>query len=154
MSRCPHCDSTNTKTLPMIYGAGSSTSKRSSFWLTSKGRIGTSSGRGSRQTKLAEAAAPPRSPSLLLGCLGMFLVFILFIFAIGMFGGAIERSLPKGQPLETWLKLKPLIPLSVGVLILVVGLIRYAAKKKRHAPLLTQWQNTWACLKCGATWSR
>jgi len=141
------------KTLPMIYGAGSSTSKSSSFWITSKGRIGAGSGRGSRQSHLAKAAAPPRPPSFLLGCIGMFLVFILFILAIGMAGGAVERSLPKGPPLETWLRLKPFIPISLGALILIVGLIRYWAKRKRHAPRLAEWQRTWACLKCGTTWS-
>lgn len=151
MSRCPHCGSTNTKTFPMIYGAGSTISKRSSFWITSKWRIGASSVRSSKQSNLAKAAAPPRPPSLLLGCLGMFLIFILLIFAIGIVGGAVERSLPKGQPLETWLRLKPLIPLSVGALILAIGLIRYWAKRKRHAPRLAEWQSTWACMKCGTT---
>lgn len=154
MARCPHCDSTNTKTLSMIYGSGSSTSRSSSIWITSKGRIGTRAGSGSRQTRLAAAAAPPRKPSLILGFIGMVLVVIISWIAIANLIPPVARAIPNPQQAAAFQKFSPLLMLIFPVLIFFIWVIRHRMKKKRYLPRLAAWNETWACLKCGATWIR
>ena len=154
MPRCPHCDSTNTKTLPMIYGSGSSTSRSSSIWITSKGRIGTRMSGGSRQTRLASAAAPPRKPSLVLGFIGMILIVIIAWVIIANLLPAITRAIPNPQQAAAFQKFSPLLMLVAPVLIFFIWVIRHRMKKKRYLPRLAAWQQTWACLGCGTTWIR
>ena len=129
MARCPHCDSTNTKTLPMIYASGSSTSRSSSIWITSKGRIGTRAGSGSRQTRLA-AAAPPRKPSLILGFIGMVLVVIISWIVIANLIPPVAHAIPNPRQAAAFQKFSPLLMLAVPVLIFLIWVIRHRMKKK------------------------
>lgn len=154
MARCPQCDSTNTKMLPMIYGSGTSTSKSSSIWITSKGRLGSSSRSGSRQTKLAAAAAPPRAPSVVLGFIGMVLVVILSWIVISNLIPVIARLIPNAQQASAFQKFSPLLLIVAPIIIFFGWMIRHRKKKKNYLPHLAVWEQTWACLKCGATWLR
>lgn len=154
MARCPRCDSTSTKTLPMIYASGSSNSRSSSFWITSKGRIGTRAGRGSRQTRLAAAAAPPRKPSLILGFIGMILVVIISWIVVANLIPPITHAIHNPRQAAAFQKFSPLLMLALPILIFFIWVIRHRLKKRRYLPRLTAWNETWACLKCGATWIR
>lgn len=143
---CPSCGSNKMKTLPVIYGSG--TTDRSSISF-SKRSVRTGSGR--RQTKLAASASPPRGPSLILSSLGMFIVFLLANWAIGRFAPLSIPSL-HGKAMETWMRFNSLLPIVVAGLILIVGLLLYSAKRKKHAVRMNDWQNTWMCLQCGNLW--
>lgn len=149
MQRCPHCNSTSTKTLPMIYGSGSSTS--SSIWVTSRGRVGSRS--GSRQTRLAAVAAPPRSPSVVLGFVGMILVVVVTWLVLANLIAPIARLIPDARQAATFQRLSPLLMLTIPVFVFFVWILRHRAKKRRHVPRLAAWEQTWMCQKCGATWA-
>jgi hypothetical protein len=136
----------------MIYASGSSTSRSSSIWITSKGRIGTRAGSGSRQTRLAAAAAPPRKPSLILGFIGMVLVVIISWIVVANLIPPIAHAIPNPRQAATFQKFSPLLMLALPILIFFIWVIRHRMKKKRYLPRLAAWNETWACLKCGATW--
>jgi len=148
MQRCPHCRSTSTKTLPMIYGSGSSTS--SSTWVTSRGRVGSRS--GSRQTRLATAAAPPRAPSIILGFLGMLLVVIIVWVVMANLVAPVARLIPDAHQAAVFQKFSPLLMLTIPVIIFLVWILRHRKKKGRYLPLMAAWEQTWMCQKCGTTW--
>ena len=154
MARCPQCDSTNTKTLPMIYGAGTSTSKSSSIWITSKGRLGSSARSGSRQSKLAASASPPRAPSVVLGFIGMVLVVVLSWIVINNFIPVTARLMPSAQQAASFQKFAPVSFLIAPILIFFGWVFRHRRKKRNYLPRLAEWEQTWACLKCGTTWLR
>lgn len=148
MERCPHCNSTSTKTLPMIYGSGSRTS--SSLWVTSRGRIGSRG--GSSQTRLAAAASAPRATSVVLGFLGMLLLSGIVWFLLANLIALVVRFIPSPRQAEAFQKLSPLIMLSVLVVIFFGWVIRHRTKKKRYLARLATWEQTWMCQKCGTTW--
>lgn len=148
MERCPHCNSTSTKTLPMIYGSGSRTS--SSLWVTSRGRIGSRG--GSSQTRLAAAASPPRAPSIVLGFIGMLIVSVIVWILLANLIAPVARLIPNARQAAAFQTLAPLFMLGVAVVIFFGWLIRHRGKKKRYLPRLASWQQTWMCQKCGATW--
>ena len=143
---CPSCGSNKMKTLPVVYGSG--TTDRSSISF-SKRSVRTGSGR--RQTKIAASASPPRGPSLILSLLGMLIVFLLAKWAIGKVAPLGVSSL-HGQAMEMWLRFNSLLPIVVAGLILIFGLLFYSAKRKKHAVRMNEWQNTWMCLQCGGMW--
>lgn len=148
MQRCPHCNSTSTKTLPMIYGSGSSTS--SSIWITSRGRLGSRS--GSHQTRLAQAAAPPRAPSVILGLIGMLIVSGIVWIVLANLIAPVAKLIPDSRQASTFTTLAPLLMLGVMVIIFFGWTFRHRSKKKRYLPKLASWEQTWMCQKCGATW--
>jgi hypothetical protein len=148
MQRCPHCSSTSTKTLPMIYGAGSSTS--SSIWVTSRGRLGSRS--GSRQTRLASAASPPRAPSAVLGFIGMMLVVVIVWIILANLIAPIARLIPDPNLATLFQKFSPLLMLALPAIIFLGWVLRHRAKKRRYLPRMAAWEQTWMCQKCGATW--
>jgi ABC-type xylose transport system permease subunit len=148
MERCPHCNSTSTKTLPMIYSSGSSTS--SSMWVTSRGRVGSRS--GSRQTRLAAAAAPPRAPSIVLGFIGMLIVSGIVWIVLANLIAPVARLIPNARQASLFQTLSPLFMLGVVVIIFFGWIIRHRAKKKRYIPRRATWEQTWMCQKCGTTW--
>lgn len=151
-ARCPQCDSTSTKTFPMVYASGTSTSKSSSFWVTSKGRIGSRSGRGTRQSKLAEATSPPRRPSVVLGFIGMVLVEWILLSIASRLLPSIIRLIPNPRQALLVQKLSPLIILGLGVLIFLIWVVRHRMKKRRFLRNALVWERTWLCQRCGATW--
>jgi hypothetical protein len=132
----------------MIYGSGSSTS--SSIWVTSRGRIGSRG--GSRQTRLATAAAPPRAPSIVLGFIGMLIVSCVVWILLANLIAPVARLIPNTRQVAAFQNLAPLFMLGVVIIIFLGWLIRHRAKKKRYLPRLATWQQTWMCQKCGATW--
>jgi ABC-type xylose transport system permease subunit len=148
MERCPHCNSTSAKTLPMIYGSGSSTS--SSMWVTSRGRIGSRS--GSRQTRLATVAAPPRAPSIVLGFIGMLIVSGIVWIVLANLITPIARLIPNLRQASLFQALSPVFILGVVFIILLAWILRHRAKKRRYLPRLATWEQTWMCQKCGTTW--
>src|SRR6266404_1167988 len=81
---CPSCGSNKMKTLPVIYGSG--TTDRSSISFS---RRSVRTGSGRRQTKLAASASPPRGPSLILSLVGLFIVFLLAKWANGKVLGCV-----------------------------------------------------------------
>lgn len=143
---CPSCGSNKMKTLPVVYGTG--TTDRSSISF-SKRSVRTGSGR--RQTKLAASASPPRGPSLVLNLLGMFIVYLLAKWGIGRLALLVVPSL-RGQAIELWVRFNSLLPIVIAGLILLVGLLLYSAKRKKHAVRMNDWQDTWMCLQCGNLW--
>ena len=149
MERCPHCNSTSTKTLPMIYGSGSSTS--SSMWVTSRGRVGSRS--GSRQTRLAASAAPPRAPSVILGFIGMLIVSGIVWIVLANLIAPVAKLIPNATQAAAFQKLAPVLMLGVIVVIFFGWIIRHRGKKKRYMPRLAAWEQTWMCQKCGSTWA-
>jgi ABC-type xylose transport system permease subunit len=149
MERCPHCNSTSTKTLPMIYGSGSSTS--SSMWVTSRGRVGSRS--GSRQTRLAASAAPPRAPSIVLGLVGMLIVSGIVWIVLANLIGPLAKLIPNATQAAAFSKLAPLLMLCVMVVIFFGWIVRHRGKRRRYLPRLAAWEQTWMCQKCGATWT-
>lgn len=144
---CPRCGSTKMKTLPVIYGGG--TTDRSSISVTSKGRVRTGTGR--RQTQLAASAAPPRGPSLIFRLLGMLVIFLLTTWLIGKVGPVVIPWF-HDQGRGLWLRFGFLVPIVVAVLILFIGLLRYSANRHQYVRRLGEWENTWMCLQCGGTW--
>jgi ABC-type xylose transport system permease subunit len=132
----------------MIYGSGSSTS--SSMWVTSRGRVGSRS--GSRQTRLAAAAAPPRAPSIILGFIGMLIVSGVVCIVFANLIAPVARLIPNSRQATAFQTLAPLLMLGVVVIIFFGWLIRHRKKKKRFLPKLATWEQTWMCQKCGATW--
>src|SRR6202158_49577 len=82
--------------------------------------------------------APQRPPSLLLGCIVMFLSWIVFVVCIAMVGGLARRFLFNGSGPELLPKIVTFLPLMSGILILVIGLIVYSRKKKRHDLLISE----------------
>jgi ABC-type xylose transport system permease subunit len=149
MQRCPSCNSTSTKTLPMIYGSGSSTS--SSIWVTSRGRVGTRG--GSRQTRLAASAAPPRAPSIILGFLGMLTVSGIVWIVLANLIAPVAKLIPNAKQGSLFQTMSPLLLLAVVVVIFFIWVLRHRAKKKRYLPRLAAWEQTWMCQKCGTTWA-
>jgi len=148
MQRCPSCNSSSTKTLPMIYGSGSSTS--SSIWVTSRGRVGTRG--GSRQTRLAAAAAPPRAPSLVLGFHGMLAVSAVVWILLANLIAPIAHAIPNTKQASLFQTVAPPLMLGVIVIIFLGWVLRHRAKKKRYLPRFAAWEQTWMCQKCGTTW--
>jgi hypothetical protein len=117
MERCPHCNSTSTKTLPMIYGSGSRTS--SSLWVTSRERIGS---RGSSsQTRLAAAASPPRAPSIVLGFIGMLIVSVIAWILLANLIAPVARLIPNARQAAAFQTLAPLFVLGLVVVIFSGG---------------------------------
>src|SRR5882672_54328 len=104
-----------------------------------------------RQTKLAASASPPRKPSLILSLVGMLIVFLLARWAIGKVEPLAVSSF-HGQAMEIWLRFNSAVPIAVGALILLFGLLMYSAKRKKHSVRMNDWANTWMCLQCGGMW--
>jgi hypothetical protein len=149
MQRCPSCNSSSTKTLPMIYGSGSSTS--SSFWITSRGRVGSRG--GSRQTRLAAAVAPPRAPSVVLGFIGMLIVSAIVWIVLANLVAPASKLIPNARQAALFQTFAPLFMLGVVVVIFLGWIVRHRSKKKRYLPRLAAWERTWMCQKCGTTWT-
>jgi hypothetical protein len=144
---CQRCRSNKMKTLLVIYGSG--TTDRSSISLSAKGRVRTGSGR--RQTKPAASASPPRGPSLILSLVGMLILFLFAKWAIGKVEPFAVSSF-HSQAMELWLRFNSLVPIAVGALILIFGLLLYSAKRKKHAVRMNDWANTRMCLQFGGMW--
>jgi hypothetical protein len=150
--RCPSCDSTGVKALPMVYASGTSTSRSSTTWITSKGRLGGSTRSGTRQSKLAEAASPPVGPSLVLGFIGMALLVLFSWLAISKLIPLIIRAIPSPQQAASFQKLAPLAYLAVPAVIFLIWVVRHRRKKRWYAVRRTAWESSWLCTKCGAVW--
>jgi hypothetical protein len=134
------------KTLPVVYGTGTSSRRYTSF-----SRHSVRSGSGTRQTKLAAAASPPRAPSLLLNLALVFIVFLIINAAVRKITPFAVSSL-HGQALQIWSLINPFLSLALAGVLLVVGLLIYSSKRKTHAVRMTDWENTWMCLQCGGHW--
>lgn len=147
--RCPRCDSTNAKTLPMIYGSGSSKLRLSSIWITGKGRVATRFTGGSRQTRTAEAAAPPRAPSVILGFFGM--VFLAVIACV-VIAKVITSTSISAVDREQMAALTPYAMFSASIVIFFTWVFRHRGKKKQYLRRLGSWEQAWCCLRCGNTW--
>lgn len=150
--RCPSCDSTSVKALPMVYASGTSTSRSSTTWITSKGRLGGSSRSGTRQSKLAEAASPPVGPSLVLGFIGMSLVVLLSWVAISKLIPSVTRAIPGQQQAAAFQKVAPLAYLVMPIVIFLIWIIRHRRKRRRFVTSRAVWESSWLCTRCGAVW--
>src|SRR6266849_9278069 len=143
---CPSCGSTKMKTLPVVYGTGTTSRRYTSF-----SRRSVRSGSGTRQTKLAAAASPPGAPSLLLNLAAMFVVFLIANFGVGKIAPFAVSSL-HGQALQVWSRVNPFLSLALAGILFVIGLLLYSSKRKKHAARMADWENTWMCLQCGGLW--
>ena len=149
---CPSCGSTNTKRLSLVYASGTSTSRSSSFWITSKGRLGTRSGRGTRQSKLAEAASPPRGPSLILGFIGMVIVACALGYILSALIPVIVANIPSPQQAAAFRRYSPLIIPTATLVVFLIWVVRHRMKRRRYARRIAAWELSWLCQKCGSMW--
>ena len=97
-------------------------------------------------------AAPQRVPSLLFGCTVMFLSWIAFVFCVAVVMGLVQRYLFGGNNPVLLSKILAAVPLTSGILILVIGLVVYSRKNNRHRVLVSELRDTWSCLQCGESW--
>ena len=95
----------------------------------------------------------PRGPSLPLSCLVMLLTWVLVVLVIVLMMVLSHRFLFDGNEPAAWSRFVGLLPTLSGVLILVIGLIRYSKKKDRHRLTMADRNGSWSCLKCGESWN-
>jgi hypothetical protein len=107
----------------------------------------------SLNTKRAPAFAQPRRPSLVRGCLLMFLIWIVVIVLIVVFMALARRFLFHGSEPEIFGKIVGLLPTLSGLVILAVGLVRWVQKRNRHQLLISEQLDTCSCSDCGHSWT-
>ena len=143
---CPSCNSSNTKTLSMVWSGGTRNGKSGfgGVGLSSSGRITVGGGKGSStsQSNLAATCAPPKKSSL-----PKLVIFIIFIMLwIPLFAAVVSVfSTPtffKG--LGTFVITAPLLAL------LTYGLIKlYKRMSAKDKNAESNYSRTWICLRCG-----
>jgi magnesium-transporting ATPase (P-type) len=105
-----------------------------------------------RQSNLAAWAAPPIAPTLS-AALSKLIALMFFLWLAGIVAlSQVEPLIPnKVQQGVAYLSI--LAVLLLLSLIIFISVWRSHKKLKRSfAQRFSEWQNTWACLKCGATW--
>lgn len=124
MTACPHCQSSDTATLPMIHQAGvSMTAKRGIF--------GQHAGTALTITALAATAIPPTPRRAAVTTAGVIFAGVGAVACFGgalLFGGAVCAA---------------------GIAGVVSG---KRAERQAHAAALAIWESTWCCRSCGKRW--
>ena len=146
MSNCPSCNSSNTKTLSMVWSGGTRNGRSgfSGVSVSTSGRVRVGGGRGSStsQSKLAAACAPPKkgiSAALIIGVL--FVMFWLPLL------GALLSVGDAPNFLHGFFTVVLLVPL---LLLMGYGLIRlYKHLDKSNKERMQNYSRSWICLKCG-----
>ncbi len=147
MANCPSCNSSNTKTLNMVWSGGTRNGKSGfgGVGISTSGRITVGGGRGrsSSQSNLAATCAPPKKSSLP----KLVILVLVLMFWIPLFSAVVSVfSAPtffKG--LGTFVVTAPLLGL------LTYGLIRLYRKMNATAKNAeSNYARTWICLKCGS----
>lgn len=145
MSKCPNCNSSNIKTLNMVWlgGTRSGTSGFGGVGVSTSGRITVGGGRGrsSSQSNLAATCAPPQKssmPKIIVGLLGIMFVPPLFSGALSIF---TEPKLLHG--VLNFIVCAPLLGL------LLWGLMKlYRKLDGNNKQAQADYARTWICLKC------
>ena len=146
MSNCPSCNSSNTKTLSMVWSGGTRNGRSgfSGVSVSTSGRVRVGGGRGSStsQSNLAAACAPPKkgiSAALIIGVL--FVMFWLPLL------GALLSAGDAPNFLHGFFTVVLLVPL---LLLMGYGLIRlYKHLDKSNKERMQNYSRSWICLKCG-----
>ena len=146
MSNCPSCNSSNTKTLSMVWSGGTRNGRSgfSGVSVSTSGRVRVGGGRGSStsQSNLAAACAPPKkgiSAALIIGVL--FVMFWLPLL------GALLSVGDAPNFLHGFFTVVLLVPL---LLLMGYGLIRlYKHLDKSNKERMQNYSRSWICLKCG-----
>jgi hypothetical protein len=153
---CPQCGSKQTKSYPMIHQAGTTTTSRNSNTITSRGRARATSSNSVRQTKLAASTAPPAAPSNLLGCFSAFVTCVIVWIVAANLLPAIAHMIPPAVA-RTF---QPFAGIASFIVALLAALLIYKITKgpyrRRRAQFeaeMDEWQRSWLCLRCGASWS-
>lgn len=156
-ANCPRCGSKQTKSLSMIYNSGTTVTSRSSTARYRKGRYRGTSSTSVRQTQLASAAAPPKAPVNVLGCLVGGIGLLLTWGIVKILLPAIEPALHNLRIPAAAFTFLSWLPLVSGIVAAwaIHLLLKPLHNKKRRAYErdYADWQNRWLCMRCGATWS-
>lgn len=145
MSKCPNCNSSNTKTLNMVWSSGTRNGKSGfgGLGISTSGRVTLGGGRGrsSSQSNLAATCAPPQKssmPKIIVGLLGIMFVPPLFSGVLSIF---TEPKLLHG--ILNFVVCAPLLGL------LVWGLMKlYRKLDGNNKQAQANYARTWICLKC------
>ncbi len=124
MTACPHCQSNDTATLPMIHQAGLSVTAK-------RGIFGQHAGSAVTITALAATAIPPMPRRKAVTTAGTIFVIVGAICCFAgalVFGGAICAA---------------------GLAGVISG---KRAERSEHAQELSAWESTWCCRSCGKRW--
>ncbi len=146
MSNCPSCNSSNTKTLSMVWSGGTRNGRSgfSGVSVSTSGRVRVGGGRGSStsQSNLAAACAPPKK-----GISAALIIGVLFVmFWLPLLGALLSvRDAPNF--LHGFFTVVLLVPL---LLLMGYGLIRlYKHLDKSNKERMQNYSRSWICLKCG-----
>ena len=146
MSNCPSCNSSNTKTLSMVWSGGTRNGRSgfSGVSVSTSGRVRVGGGRGSStsQSNLAAACAPPKK-----GISAALIIGVLFV----MFWLPLLRALLSVGDAPNFLHGFFTVVLLVPLLLLMgYGLIRlYKHLDKSNKERMQNYSRSWICLKCG-----
>lgn len=141
---CPKCNSTQVRKFQVIYQEGTSIG------------IGGAQGQSPSTTIMAAQCSPPDQPSgscLLLTIITPFLIYLFYWIFVTYTPKNIIRLIYSPQIIPNYL---------ITALILIFILITSAyivdkvyfilfgyRKNKEYKEKMTQWKNSWKCLKCG-----
>lgn len=147
MSNCPSCNSSNTKTLSMVWSGGTRNGKSGfgGVGVSSSGRITVGGGKGSStsQSNLAASCAPPKKgTSAILIAGALFVMFWLPLL------GALLNVGDAPNFFHGFFTVVLLVPL---LLLMGYGLIRlYKHLDKSNKERMQNYSRSWICLRCGA----
>ncbi|MCU4495287.1 hypothetical protein KTI55_01695 [Acinetobacter ursingii] len=150
MTNCPNCNSSNTKTLHMVWMGGTRSGKSGfgGVGVSSSGRVSVGGGRGrsSSQSNLAAICAPPKkaiSAKLIVGLLAVmfWLPLLLSLLNIGK----------SPNFLHGFFTVILVIPL---LIIIGYGLIKLYKRLDAHNnKQINEYFDSWICLKCGCKYN-
>ena len=146
MSNCPSCNSSNTKTLSMVWSGGTRNGRSgfSGVSVSTSGRVRVGGGRGSStsQSNLAAACAPPKN-----GISAALIIGVLFVMFWLPLLGALLSVGDAPNFLHGFFTVVLIVPL---LLLMGYGLIRlYKHLDKSNKERMQNYSRSWICLKCG-----
>lgn len=141
MSKCPSCNSTNTKTMKMIYMGGIRNSKgdMGGMSISTSGRVsfGIGKSRSKSISNLASMCAPPVTKSPISYAVGMFFLVLLLSSIISTLFLSIGIDISGG------------ISFLGFCLALFFSFKTYENIKTEQKEATNNYENQWMCLKCG-----
>jgi len=143
-TKCPHCDSDNTRRVSVIYQTGTSVGSFGGIGVSLDGDVGSFGGISASQTLFARNFQPPARPSsnpigLIVLTLGCGFVFASFAY----YSGAFDF-----KPSQGWILVAVIGVLLLGAAMIIL-IADYDKKNRTHHSALKRWAHQWVCLRCG-----
>ena len=151
---CPHCEANDTARCVVIYAQGTysgTSSANASSYLPGYGidQV-TAYSRTSGSTAIAQIVAPPEKPSFK-EMVGLVVVAVVLL-SIPVYFALKWIATLLGVRADTIEAFPPFIVISLGIMLLPVGLFCFVAARTKYKSDLTTWGATWICLRCGHRW--